>query len=170
MTELGYNYRLTDFQCALGSSQLKKLDSFVRRRRELAALYDHLFAQLADLRCPVQLPTFFHAYHLYILRIAFDSDHMSRKDFFAQCLERGVRLQVHYRPVVQNSYYAGRPVNIDALERLPVSIAAYRESISLPIYPHLEDSDVSSVAQTIIDLRTHVSRRADSPSNTPTSL
>jgi perosamine synthetase len=149
MVELGYNYRLSDLQCALGQSQLRKLDHFVDRRRALAAQYGAGFAGSKLVRVPSEAPGVRHAFHLYVARLPFDRGADSRVDVFARCREQGIQLQVHYRPVMSNSYYRQRESNQDVLHRFPVACRYYSEAISLPMFPQLTDADVTRVVGVI---------------------
>lgn len=142
MTSLGYNYRITDIQCALGLSQLNKFEKFLERRREIASLYDTLFAG-TNVR-PLKLKKGnAHAYHLYVVRVA------NRDSVFKTLRDKDIGPQVHYIPVHLHPYYRE---NLKTGEGdMPVAEAAYKEIISLPMFPLLEDEDVKYVAQTIID-------------------
>jgi len=145
MTELGYNYRLTDLQCALGLSQIRKLDAFVQRRRTLAQYYNQLFSGSEFFRSPTEKEGVTHSYHLYVVRADFQRMRVSRSELFTGCKKNNVLLQVHYRPVVLNSYYRNRAINVGAEERLPVSMAYYRQAVSLPMYPQLTFQDIERV-------------------------
>jgi perosamine synthetase len=149
MTELGYNYRLSDIQSGLGLSQLGKLENFIDRRRALAREYAELLASIPEIRPPTEGDQVRHAYHLYIVRIDFEGLGLSRRDFFAYCQDRGVKPQVHYRPVPLNSYYAGRPINADVRGRIPVAMRYYSQALSLPLYPRLTESEVERVVETL---------------------
>ena len=146
--ELGFNYRLTDVQCALGISQIRKLPRFVARRRAIAARYARLFAG-TPVRTPVEASGTVHTYHLYLGRTAFDR--VSRREFFERCRSRGILLQVHYRPVPLNSYYRQFPANADIERRIPVALKYYEETFSLPMFPTLEDADVDRVVATVLE-------------------
>jgi len=148
MTNLGYNYRLTDLQAALGLSQLRKLDQFVAKRRAIAKWYEDLLNCDDRFARPALRPGVEHAYHLYILRVAFGEGTAGRKAFYSRCLERGVRFQVHYRPIPLNSFYRDR-VAPGTLERLPNALRYYRECFSAPMYPQLTQDDIAYVIETL---------------------
>jgi perosamine synthetase len=150
MTDLGFNFRLTDIQCALGLSQLRKLDRFLARRRAIAALYDGLLGGVAPVRRPVSGPGVQHAWHLYVLRAPFRTA-ADRRRLFAAALERGIQLQVHYRPVPLNGYYRAR-TGQDVMERLPRSLEYYRECFSIPVFPQLEDEEARYVVSVLREL------------------
>jgi UDP-4-amino-4,6-dideoxy-N-acetyl-beta-L-altrosamine transaminase len=146
MPEPGYNYRATDFQCALGLSQLGKLDKFVARRAELATLYDKLLAPLAPL---VQVPQR-HNYcqpglHIYAVRIDFKKSGKSRAQIMTALKEQGIGTQVHYFPVHRQPYYAQRYGN----RNLPGTEAWFERTLSLPFYYDLTDEQAGIVAETL---------------------
>ncbi|ABZ83318.1 conserved hypothetical protein [Heliomicrobium modesticaldum Ice1] len=106
MQELGYNYRLTDIQAALGMSQLAKLDRFLRRRRELAARYDEALADLkGQIRLPGRRADCLSAWHLYVIGLRDDGDGFRRKQLFDHLRARGILVNVHYLPVYRHPYY-----------------------------------------------------------------
>ena len=105
MHELGFNYRITDIQCALGISQLSKLDNFVSRRREIAAIYDVVFADIDGIEIPEVDENCYHSYHLYPLLIDFKKFNINKQDFYTKMKELGILLQVHYIPVHLQPYY-----------------------------------------------------------------
>lgn len=143
MHDLGYNYRLSDIQCALGLSQLRRLDSFIERRRELAALYR---MNLAGIRSLYQPPAHEgHAYHLFPIRV----DAELRKPLFSYLAENGINLQVHYKPVPLQPYYRERFGYRDG--DFPEAENYYKEAISLPLYPSMEEDDVLRVVTCIKD-------------------
>lgn len=150
MHELGYNYRLTDIQSALGSSQLKKLDSFVKRRNEIAAHYDNAFADDERFIIPQVEKNVKHAYHLYPLQIKFDELIISKKEFFEKMRENNIGLQVHYIPVHLQPYYKN---NFGFKEGdYPVAEEFYKNEVSIPIYPLLENDDLEYIAKKIKEL------------------
>lgn len=144
MVEPGFNYRMTDMQAALGTSQLRKLDRFVERRQAIATQYGRALAG-SPFRLPSLVGPVTHAHHLYVVRAAFGDALPDRREFFARCLEHDLQLQVHYRPLPMNTWYRGQ-TSEDLMARLPVSRRYYAEAISLPIYQQLTDADVARVA------------------------
>jgi len=143
ITNLGFNYRITDMQAALGTSQLKKLDQFVERRNQLADRYRDRLADL-DVVLPPRAPDgVTHAYHLFPIQV----DH--RRGVFDGMREAGIGVQVHYVPVHHH------PISADlGLQRgdLPVCDAIYSKLLSLPIFPGLTDADQDRVVATLASL------------------
>lgn len=141
MQELGYNYRLSEVHCALGLSQMKRLDDFVERRREIARLY---FAQLSGvdgLTLPPNKPG--HAWHLFIARVK-EEQH---GEFFAHLRDNDIRLQIHYRPVPLQPYYREK-YGYKAGD-FPEAEKYYRQAVSLPIFPLMTDDDAMRVCGVI---------------------
>jgi dTDP-4-amino-4,6-dideoxygalactose transaminase len=146
MQELGFNYRITDIQAALGLSQLRKLDQFLARRRFLAKRYDDTFAQLRIGVRPAQLGAKdVSARHLYIIRAPFGKGLPSRADFMQRLYDRGYVAQVHYMPIPMHPYYAGRGANMDDL---PESRAYYEEGLTIPLHVGLTDEQQGQFLQT----------------------
>jgi perosamine synthetase len=143
MAELGYNYRLTDFQCALGLCQLQRMPGWIARRQEIARAYDAAFLKSTVIRPLVTLPESFHAYHLYVIRLELAQIGASRDEIFQALRAEGIGVNVHYQPVHLHSFYRRRygtgpgmfPVAEDNFERL----------LTLPMFPRLTDRDVQDV-------------------------
>jgi len=143
MTELGYNYRLTDFQCALGLSQLPQLDARIARRREIAARYDRAFAQLPGVEPLGLRQGASHGRHLYVVRLDRDALGVDRDRVFQRMRRAGIGVGVHYIPVHLHPFYRRRFATAEG--DCPVAEAAYDEILSLPIFPALTDRDVDWV-------------------------
>ncbi len=146
MHEVGFNLRLPDTSCALGISQLAKLDRFVARRRELARLYDDALKPLAPLVRPVPpVGGCNPALHLYAVLIDFDRIKMSRTKLMTALRERGIGTQVHYIPVHRQPYYRDRYGELT----LPGADTYYSRELSLPLYPAMTADDVGRVADAL---------------------
>lgn len=143
---LGYNYRLTDLQAALGLSQLGKLDRFIARRREIAALYDAAFDGFPNVsrfqHDPQQRAR--SAHHLYIVNIDFAALGLTRQAVMRALQQSGVGTQVHYIPVHRQPYYRQRYQNLSPAD-FPGAEAYYAGALSLPFFPAMEDADASIV-------------------------
>jgi UDP-4-amino-4,6-dideoxy-N-acetyl-beta-L-altrosamine transaminase len=143
MKFLGKNYRITDFQAALGNSQLKRLDEFIKRRRHLAGYYTELLQEVPGLELPVILPRVHHAWHLYTVLIK----HGARDAVFRQLRKEGIGVNVHYIPVYRFSYYRK---NFPAdPKNFPITETVYKEIITLPLFPKMDDKDVLRVVRSL---------------------
>lgn len=140
--ELGYNYRITDIQCALGISQMKKLPYFLKRRKEIAKKYQEAFADCKNIQLPYQKPGCENAWHLYIIRVKGGK----RKEVFEQLREAGIGVNVHYIPVYKHPYYQKH--GYEGI-RCPNAEQYYEEAISLPIYPALKEAEQQYVIEKI---------------------
>lgn len=143
MVELGYNYRLTDFQCALGLSQLRKLPGWVVRRQAIAQMYDAAFAGLTAVSPLTTRPEVSHAYHLYVVRFDLSQLTVDRNMLFQALRAEGLGVNLHYIPVHLHPFYRQRFGMQSGL--CPAAEAAYAEIMSLPIFPQMSDEDVQDV-------------------------
>ena len=143
MVDLGYNYRLTDVQCALGVSQLRKLPGWIRRRQEIARRYDEAFAELSTVEPLAVREEVSHAYHLYMIRLDVRRLRVTRAEVFAALVAEGIGVNVHYVPVHLHPFY--REHFGTGLGSCPVAEAAYERLITLPMFPRMGDEDVDDV-------------------------
>jgi UDP-4-amino-4,6-dideoxy-N-acetyl-beta-L-altrosamine transaminase len=149
----GFNYRITDFQCALGISQLKKLDNFLSARRKIAHYYDTLFANDERFILPVSKSNVIHAYHLYPLQILFNKINCSKNELFLKMKMKNIFCQVHYIPVHLQPYY--RKIFGFKDGDFPVAEQFYLNEISIPLYPSLEIEDVEYIVKTLKEAINH---------------
>lgn len=149
---LGFNYRLTDFQAALLSSQLDKLPQFSARRKEIVALYDEAFKDMPELQVQREIPESDTTRHLYILRLKLEKLTCDRRQFFDALAAENIRAQVHYLPVYWHSYYEGLGYEKGLC---PEAEAYYMSSMSLPLYYSLTDEEVADVIRAVKKLVTY---------------
>ncbi len=146
--DLGYNYRLTDIQAALGLSQLKKLDRFLARRRRIAALYNEAFAALPEVEVPYQAPYADSAWHLYVLALRLERLRKSRREIFEALRAENIGVHVHYLPVYRHPFYRwlGDPDSC-TLQGFycPNAEELYERIITLPLFPAMSDRDAADV-------------------------
>ena len=141
--ELGYNYRITDIGCALGNSQLDKLDGFVERRREIAVRYDEAFTGCEAIKTPVQMEGCHSGWHLYMIQVL----RQERKAVFDQLRKAGIGVNVHYIPVYHHPYYQRngyRDIHCREAEKF------YERAISLPIFPSLTREQQDYVIEQVL--------------------
>jgi perosamine synthetase len=146
MVDLGYNYRLTDIQCALGLSQLKKLPGWLMRRREIASRYTESFSGLAEVEVPRVREDRQSAWHLYILRLHLDRLRVGRDHIFRALRAENIGVNVHYIPVPWHPYYQRIGYRRG---QWPVAETEYERLISLPIWPGMTDEDVTDVVKAV---------------------
>jgi len=148
--ELGYNFRITDFQCALGISQLLKLPKFLERRLKIAQHYKEAFASIKEIS-PLSVDhNVKHAFHLYVTKVDFKKLGIDRAILFTKLREKGIAINVHYIPVHLHPFYR-KKYNV-GLGLCPIAEAAYKQIISLPIFPTLNDDDVEKIIKSLIEL------------------
>lgn len=150
MKYLGFNYRLTDFQCALGRSQLKKLERFVFRRRQLVDLYRHeLFSIPEEWIKPLKVAkNVEHAYHLFVVKIPFDRLRGGRAAVMTILKRNGISSQVHYLPIYKHPYYQQF---FDQNIVCPTAEQYYKTCLSLPLFPTMDDSDPKRIIKILYE-------------------
>jgi UDP-4-amino-4,6-dideoxy-N-acetyl-beta-L-altrosamine transaminase len=149
--ELGFNYRMTDIQAALGLSQMKRLDEFVIKRHRIFELYEKLFKGL-ELQLPKLLEDTYSSIHLYIIRIKNNISGSNRKGIFEKLRANGILVNIHYIPIYSQPYYKNYGYNpID----FPESEKYYKEAISLPMYPDLSYEQLIYIKDTIFKPHGH---------------
>jgi perosamine synthetase len=147
MTELGYNYRLSDVQCALGLSQLEKLPDWIARRRAIAQSYDRAFCDAAEFQPLLPAKDGVSAYHLYVIRLNLARLRADRAQVFAALRAEGIGVNVHYVPVHLHPFYRERFGTYPGL--CPTAEAVYQRILSLPIFPSMSDQDVDEVIEAL---------------------
>tara|TARA_B100000787_G_C16192597_1_gene298457 strand:+ start:1799 stop:2956 length:1158 start_codon:yes stop_codon:yes gene_type:complete len=142
---LGFNYRMTDIQGALGRSQLKRLDSFISRRHEIASIYDDLLAEL-PLKFQYNSIDSYSGMHLYVVRVNSDKLIKTRKEIFEFLRMKNIGVNVHYIPVHLQPFYKQLGFREG---QYPEAESYYREAISLPVYPDLKKQDLNKVVKAL---------------------
>ena len=150
MHEVGFNYRITDIQCALGLSQLKKLDRFIARRQEIVDRYNAAFADVSSVLCPPSSDSVRPAWHLYVLKINFKDVGKTRAQVMHALEDHGVGTQVHYIPVHLQPYYRNKYGY--GTGKCPVAETYYESCLSLPLYPAMTDGDIDRVVAGVCDV------------------
>ena len=148
MQNLGYNYRITDIQCALAISQLSKLEKFIKRKKEIVSIYDSFFKDKNIFSITQKKYRNFSSHHLYVLRIKFENLEISRGRFMNKLFEEGIGTQVHYIPIPLHPYYSSKGLK---LSNFPVMEKYYREALSIPLYFELSDELVNQVCAKILE-------------------
>ena len=142
MLDLGFNYRLTDIQCALGLSQLRRLESFVQRRRQIAAMYTAAFKDVDEISVQEEKPWATSSYHLYVIRCR----NVDRGKVFDELRSKGIGVNVHYKPVYRLPYYKSLGYPAPAC---PEAEAYYSGAITIPMYPKMTDDDAAYVVEAV---------------------
>ncbi len=150
VVDLGYNYRLTDIQCALGLSQLRKLPGWIRRRQEIAARYNEAFCEAEEAEPLEVLPFVSHAYHLYVVRLRTELIATGRAGVFSALRKRGIGVNVHYIPVHYHPLYRERLGTKKGL--CPVAEEAYERILTLPLFPAMSDGEVEEVKEAVLSV------------------
>jgi UDP-4-amino-4,6-dideoxy-N-acetyl-beta-L-altrosamine transaminase len=140
---LGLNYRLTDLQCALGISQLRRIDSFLEKRSQIAGQYSLLLADVDGLELPLEAQDVTSGWHLYVVRVPSASH---RRKFFDLLSDQGIRAQVHYVPVYWHPFYKDLGF---ARNMCPVAEDIYERSVSIPLFPGMDQNDIDHVVEAV---------------------
>ena len=148
--DLGYNYRITDIQSALGLSQLKKIEAIRTRRREIVSRYNEAFSGMDHIQTPYESPGCDSNFHLYILLIDFAAIGIERSPFMLSLREKGIQTQVHYIPVHLQPFFQKHFGT--TIGDCPKAEAYYERCLSLPLYPAMSDSDIGKVIYEIKNL------------------
>lgn len=144
--ELGYNYRITDIQCALGISQLNKLDKFLERRREIAEKYNKYLKDIDGIILPYQEEYTKSSWHLYIIQLELEKFNVGRREIFEALQAENIGVNVHYIPVYYHPYYQKLGYEKGLC---PNAEKLYERIITIPLYPKMSDEDVEDVVMAL---------------------
>ncbi len=147
MVDIGFNYRLTDIQCALGRTQLRKQKKWLLKRREIAKKYDEFFKSNKQLTPLVLTAHVEHAYHLYVVKCSRLVGENSRDDLFQKLRAEGIGVNVHYIPVHLHPFYKNQFKTKEGM--CPVAEEECQKILSLPMYPTITDNEISTIQATI---------------------
>ncbi|MDR2692958.1 MAG: UDP-4-amino-4,6-dideoxy-N-acetyl-beta-L-altrosamine transaminase [Chitinispirillales bacterium] len=151
MQLLGGNNRMTDIQAALGRSQMSRLNSFKKRRREIVSMYNNAFHDKPGITVPYEENGVDSCFHLYVLQMDFDKIGKSRKQVMEELRQKGIGTQVHYIPVNSQPYYVGKYGEYSPKE-YPVAESYYRKCLSIPLFPMMSDEEAEYVEKNIISV------------------
>ena len=141
--ELGFNYRITDIQAALGLSQLDRLDQFVSTRNALSKIYNSAFEGSLKIKSPVVSPNRVSSFHLYVVEIDF-SKNLSKQELFCRMKKNGINLNCHYIPIHLQPFYANRGFNFGDF---PAAESYYAKAVTLPLHPSLTENQIEFVIE-----------------------
>lgn len=144
--DLGYNYRITDLQCALGSSQMNKIDSFINRRREIVSRYNEAFSSINEITIPFEPEYSNSGWHLYVIKLNIEGLKVTRKEIFEALVAENIGVNVHYLPVYLHPYYQNLGYEVGLCKNAE---ELYERMISLPLHPGMNDNDVSDVIKAV---------------------
>tara|TARA_B100001175_G_C19503094_1_gene639286 strand:+ start:1432 stop:2580 length:1149 start_codon:yes stop_codon:yes gene_type:complete len=145
--ELGYNYRLTDIQSALGITQLKKLNKFIKRRKEIAKIYNQKFKNIKYFEIPQKISNTSHSYHLYPLKINFNHLKINKDTLLKKLRNKGINLQVHYIPIYYHNLYKSK-----IKSNFPNAENFFKKAVSLPIYFTLKNREIQYIIKTLLKI------------------
>lgn len=146
--ELGFNYRMTDIQAALGNSQMVRLDDFVSKRQKIAKRYDHYLERM-NIKCPFQQANIYSSYHLYVIRLNLTKTNRSQKDIYQAFHRSGVLVNLHYIPVYRQPYYEKMGFRKN---ECPTAEQYFLESLSLPIFSALTEFQQDKVVNVLYEI------------------
>jgi len=146
MQDLGYNYRITDIQSALAISQMKKVEKFIHRRRQLVKNYDRAFQQVDFIRSTQLNGRKQSSHHIYVVQIDFEKLGISRHELMKKLFESGIGTQVHYIPIPMHPYYESRGYKISDY---PITSRYYQMALSIPLYYELSDEEQNNVIESL---------------------
>ena len=149
MQHLGYNYRITDIQCALAISQMNKINLFLDARKSMVKVYDRAFANVENISLSQEYGRDNSSHHVYLVSIDFDKVGITRHQLMKKLAEQGVGSQVHYIPVVNQPYYQEMGYSIG---QYPQACSYYKNTLSIPLYYGLSDLDQKLVISCLIEL------------------
>lgn len=147
MQSLGFNYRMTDIQAALGANQLKKMNRFLSRRKHYVSLYNEAFESRDEINIPAQHPDGDSSWHLYIIRLRTENMKVSRKVVYEELIKENIGVNVHYIPVHKMPFY--QQLGYDK-ETYPVAEKLYEEILTLPLFPGMNLDDIQDVITAVI--------------------
>lgn len=143
---LGYNYRITDFQCVLGLGQLRRLQEFLAGRKEIVKMYNQAFQNIEEVITPYERPQVKPAWHLYVIRLKLSQLTATRRQIFESLRKSNIGVNVHYIPVYYHPYYQELGYK---RELCPKAEKYYEEALTLPLFPRMKDRDVLKVIYTV---------------------
>ena len=150
MNSLGFNYRISDINCALGISQLSQINKFIKKRRFIAKEYFKIFNGNNNFKLPIENDETYHSYHLFPLLVNFQKTKITKKKLFRKLSSKKIFLQVHYIPIHLQPYYK-RKYNFK-IGDFPVAEKFYKQQISLPIYNNLDNKKIEWIGKQIKNL------------------
>ena len=148
MQELGYNFRITDLQCALGLSQMKRIDHFFKERQRVASLYDKHFSSLPNIKLLQKNTRSQSGNHLYVIGIEYEEIGLSRFEVFEKFKEKGIQVHVHYIPITNQPFYKNNYKTVE----MPNSEKYYAMALTLPIYPLMTNVEVERVVESLREI------------------